>query len=174
MNNLNKKALFALAVFTIAVVSVFVYGNIILKQVPQYPFSQSQSSPNPASSSSPTPTLKPNPTPTPIASVVLSPNNQIVNLSLNQQTDFNVTIAQKGYYNLQFPCTITIISNIGSSTELGLYSSYGTYAFNFDWSGFMPIFTQLPSQGELISFYSLVKDSDGSSITSNTVTVEYK
>jgi hypothetical protein len=47
MNSLNKKALLALVILTIVVMSVFVYGNIILKQVPQYPFSQFQPSPNP-------------------------------------------------------------------------------------------------------------------------------
>jgi hypothetical protein len=113
----------------------------------------------------------PTPTPTvPPANVVLSPNKQIVVLSLLNYPNFSIAINQNEN-SIDFPCSIKIVS---SQTEFGQNSylsyqnpmNYGTYSFD--------VWIPNPSQPETVTYYAVVQDSNGISITSNTVTVEYK
>ena len=123
-----------------------------------------------------TPVSAPKPTPTPaspIADVTLSPNNQVVVLSLGQTPSFSLTISQNGYGTVVFPCSVTIVPSVqvlnGIYTSPPFLYNYGTISSNsyYPW-------VPNPSQPETISFYAVVQDSTGAKITSNTITVQYE
>lgn len=115
----------------------------------------------------------PEPTPAPIANVILSPNNQVVVLSLGQIPSFSLTITQNGYGTVIFPCSVTIVPSVQvtshDSYSIPILDNYGTINTS-------PIesWVLLPSQPETISYYAVIQDSTGAKITSNTVTVDYK
>jgi hypothetical protein len=111
------------------------------------------------------------PTPTPLADVVLSPSNQIVVVSLYQGASFDVQIVNNGNSGLKFPCSLTLdggftytIAQIPYTTTQVVYG-YGTYNI---------VFVQGMTAGNTAHVYATLQDSNGVSIRSNTVTVEYK
>jgi hypothetical protein len=114
-------------------------------------------------------------TPTPsIANLVLSPNNQVIVLSLSQSPSFSITLSQNGQGNIVFPCSVRLNSyptpqSHGYAYNPPNFQDYGTINMNkyAQWA-------LIPLQPQTISYVAVIQDSTGAKITSNTVTIEYK
>jgi hypothetical protein len=124
------------------------------------------------STSHPQPTV----TPVPLAGVTLSPNKQVIVISIasfteNTNPSFSVTVTHAANSNIQFPCSLTLYDNapsIVSSYPTMLIHSDGTYSME---SGFIG---SADLTGTTASYYAVLQDSNGNKVTSNTVTVEWK
>lgn len=157
-------AVFALITVVGLIVALALNSGLILSTAKM---TASQSTP--LSSSTP-PSGSPSPSPVPLfGSIVLTPANQTVSMNDDLfQTNFNITIGHN-QNSIQFPCYIGIISSqppAGKGINLGFEpANYGTY--NFSLSGNASL------KDKTISYYALIKDSDGALFLSNTVTVKY-
>ena len=163
--NKGSKIYLIAAIVSIALIIILMFGYLL-------PAFQFQNIPAPKVSS-----------PTPIANAILSPNNQIVVVSLEGPsfyTYFSVTITQNGN-TLKFPCSIALVpdfslSLMSPSTRLvdsfgyaqgsPIISNYGTYKIAY---GYLP-----DNMLGTSHYYAILQDSTGAKITSNTVAVDYK
>jgi hypothetical protein len=116
----------------------------------------------------------PTPKPADIANLVLSPNNQVIVLSLSQSPSFSITLSQNGQGNIVFPCSVRLNSHPTPQSY-----SYGYNPPNFQNYGTINMdkyaqWALIPLQPQTISYVAVIQDSTGAIVTSNTVSVEYR
>jgi hypothetical protein len=152
---------------------ILIVGVGVLVLVNHYAVEGAFNAPHYTSTATPTPA----PTPKPIANVNLSPDNQIVVVSLSQEPHFSITLSQTEN-TVKFPCSVTLhysttdIYGKRSILESTTIDNYGTYTIPKPYV----FIEEVPTINFLgsTSFYVVVQDSNGDKITSNTVTVQYK
>lgn len=152
----------------VVIALIIVVGSIILVLNNAIIFSSTKATtPLSTPAISPTPMASPAPL---LGTVILSPSNQTVSMYADEyQTNFNITIGQYENYNLKFPCYIGIISSQppnGTGTSVNLQpTSYGTFSFSLSATPAL--------KDKTITYYAVVKDSNGALIIGNTVQVKY-
>jgi hypothetical protein len=120
--NEGSKIFLILAIIAIALIIIIIFGYIL-------PVSQFQGvvPVHPVSPPAPTPTTAP-------ANVILSPNEQVVVISLYQSPRLSVTINQNGNGGVNFPCSVTFYYTIpdiyGRTSDLQTWeiTHYGTFS----------------------------------------------